>query len=199
MHGTLFYRVASMTFPLYLLATARGSSMRWPATTAALVYSAVRILMGWILPLWSAEPKLGPIWNAVDHMVAMPFPLLLVVPAFAIDLLMHRMGKESSGIRDWATAPLYGLAFLAALFVAQWSFAYFLMSPAARNWFFFVGRDLSYGVPHSSNLFNSRFPVFPQDAGYVAFAGGLSLALVYATLSARVGLAWGRWMSRVLR
>jgi hypothetical protein len=164
MHDTLLYRVAAMTFPLFLLAAARGSTMRWPATTASLVYMGVRILMGWILPLWGASPKLGPIYNPLTHMAAMQFPLLLVVPGLAIDLLMQRLGKEGSPGRDWATAPLYGAVFVLALVVVQWPFASFLMSPIARNWVFFVGRDLSYAV-----------------------------------LSARVGLAWGRWMKQVRR
>jgi len=199
MHGTQLYRVAAMTFPLMLLASARGSTMRWPATTASLVYMGVRILMGWILPLWSAQPKLGPIYNPVDHMAAMQFPLLLVVPGLAIDLLMQRLGKDGSPRRDWATAPLYGLVFLVAFLAVQWPFANFLMSPAAHNWLFFVGRDMAYAVPRTSRMWNNLFFKNPADATPLLVAKGLLIGIVYATLSSRVGLAWGRWMGRVQR
>ena len=199
MHDTLLYRVAAMTFPLFLLAAARGSTMRWPATTASLVYMGVRILMGWILPLWSASPKLGPIYNPLTHMAAMQFPLLLVVPGIAIDLLVQRLGKDGSPRRDWATAPLYGAAFVLALVVVQWPFASFLMSPAAHNWLFFVGRDMSYGVPPTSRLWTNQFFRNSAEATSFLVAKGLLVALVYAALSARLGLAWGRWMKQVRR
>jgi hypothetical protein len=199
MHDTLLYRVAAIMFPLLLLASARGSTMRWPATTASLVYMGVRIVMGWILPLWSAEPKLGPIYNPIDHMAAMQFPLLLVVPGVAIDLLMQRLGKDGSARRDWATAPLYGAVFVAALLIVQWPFASFLLSPAARNWFFFVGRDMSYGVPPTSRLWNNQFIRNPAEATTAMVAKGLCFALIFATLSSRLGLAWGRWMKQVRR
>ena len=199
MHHTLLYRVAAMLFPLLLLAAARGSTMRWPATTASLVYMGVRVLMGWILPLWSAEPKLGPIYNPLEHMAAMQFPLLLVVPGLAIDLLMQRFGKDGSAKRDWATAPVYALAFLAALLVVQWPFANFLMSPAARNWVFFVGRDMSYAVPPTTRLWNHQFVSQPGEANALAFGKNLLLALAFGTVSARLGLSWGRWMKKVMR
>jgi hypothetical protein len=199
MHDSLVYRATAIMFPLLLLASARGSTMRWPATMASLVYMAVRIGMGWILPLWSAEPKLGPIYNPLDHMAAMQFPLLLAVPGIAIDLMMQRLGKDSSARRDWATAPLYGAAFVLALLVVQWPFASFLMSAAARNWVFFVGHDMSYGVPPTSRLWNNQFVQNPAEATAGLFAKGLVFAFLFATLSARLGLAWGRWMKQVRR
>jgi hypothetical protein len=199
MHGTQFYRVAGLVYPMLLLASARGSTIRWPATVAALVYMGVRMLMGWILPLWEAQPKLGPIYNPLEHMAAMQFPILLVIPGLAVDLLMHRLGKDGSGKRDWATAPLYGLVFLLALLVVQWPFANFLMSPAAKNWVFFVGRDLSYAVSPASRIWRSEFYRNPADGSATLFAQGLLLGVVYATFSARLGLAWGRWMGKVVR
>jgi hypothetical protein len=47
----------------------------------------------WMLGLFPATPKLAPIFNPVTHMVALPFPLLLVFPAMAIDLLLRRAGE----------------------------------------------------------------------------------------------------------
>src|SRR4029453_1837162 len=85
-----FYRISCGLYPLFLLAAARASKLRWPATTVALVYMLVIFTMLWILPLFPAEPMLGPIYNRVTHMVPPAFPLLLVIPAFAIDLLLRR-------------------------------------------------------------------------------------------------------------
>ena len=198
-HSTLFLRVAAMTYPLFLVAAARGSTMRWPATTASLVYMAVRIVMGWILPLWSAAPKLGPIYNPVDHMVAMEFPLLLVVPGLAIDLVMQRVGKEGRGARDWMLAPVLGALFVAMLAAAQWPFANFLNSPAARNWVFFADRNFPYSLPPTTSYFNYRFAHLPADAAPGGVARNALLAVVFAALSARAGLAWGGWMRRVQR
>ena len=70
------------------------------------------------------------------------FPLLLVVPALAIDLLMHRVrGRGLTGCsRSWRRS-CSSSSFLAV----QWPFADFLMSPWARNWFF-VSHRMDYGV-----------------------------------------------------
>src|SRR5262249_26252061 len=37
-HSATFYKVSCGTYPLYLLAVARASKLRWPATTMAAVY-----------------------------------------------------------------------------------------------------------------------------------------------------------------
>lgn len=198
-HSTIFLRVAGLTFPVLLVGLARGSTRRWPATTAALVYMAVRIVMGWILPLFPAQPKLGPIYNPVDHMVAMEFPLLLVAPAIAVDLLMRRLDGDATPGRDWMAAPLYGAAFLAALVAAQWPFADFLMSSASRNWVFFTHRNFSYGLPHFTAYYQWRFYRLPPGTTAILIVWQVALALLFATLSARAGLAWGRWMRKVVR
>ena len=198
-HAATFYRVSALAYPIVLVGAARASTMRrWPATSIAVVYMLSRMIPGWILPLFAAEPKLGPIYGSIDHMVPMQFPLLLVVPAVAIDLLMQRTAKaESSSARDWALAPAYGLAFVAAFFAAQWPFADFLHSPAARNWVF-VTNECGYMVPAASRAREFRY-YEPQTLATPALWAGLAIAVLYATISARAGLAWGRWMRRVRR
>jgi len=197
-HGPDFYRVSALAYPVVLVATARASTMRWAATGIALVYMASRIIPGWLLPLFPAEPKLGPIYGTVDHMIPMQFPLLLVAPAIVIDLLMHRNGKDAeSARRDWVRAPIIGLAFLAAFFIAQWPFADFLHSPAARTWIFFTD-EFAYMLPTGSNARAYRYyGAHSLTSG--ALWAGLAIALVYAIVSARAGLAWGRWMRLVRR
>ena len=49
------------------------------------------MLMLLVLPLFPAQPLLGPIYVQVDRFMPPDFPLLLVVPALAIDLLMRRV------------------------------------------------------------------------------------------------------------
>ena len=197
-HGPDFYRVSALAYPLVLVATARASTMRWAATAIALVYMASRIIPGWVLPLFPAEPKLGPIYSPVDHMIPMQFPLLLVAPAVVIDVLMQRTGKDaSSSRRDWLIAPAFGLAFLATFFVVQWPFADFLHSPAARNWIFFAD-EFAYMLPARSNVREYRY-YGPHSLTSAALWTGLGVALVYAIVSARAGLAWGRWMRSVRR
>ena len=198
-HGSQFYRVSAMAFPVVLVALSRASNMKWSATWAALAYMAVRIVMGWILPLFPATPKLGPIFNPMTHMAAMEFPLLLVGPAMAIDVLSRRFGKSASPARDWITAPLFGAAFVLALLVVQWPFADFLHSSLARNWFFFTDRNFTYNSRPQGLYMSYKYFTRDADPSVGAFAIGILVAMVYASITSRVGLAWGRWMSKVQR
>ena len=96
------------------------------------VYSAFVLLMSWILPLFPAQPKLGPVYHQVTQFTPPEFPLLLIVPALALDLLWQRTGDWGG----WRQSLVSGAVFLAVFAAVQWPFADFLMSPAARNWFF---------------------------------------------------------------
>src|SRR5262249_35719638 len=90
MHRSLFYEVTAGAVVLFLVGPARPSVWRWPATIIALVYSAVTMVMILVLPLFSAQPLLGPIFVQVDRFVPPDFPVLIIVPALCIDLLMQR-------------------------------------------------------------------------------------------------------------
>ena len=189
-HASLFYRISCGLFPLFLLAAARASKLRWPATTVALVYMLVICTMLWILPLFRAEPMLGPIYNRVTHMVPPAFPLLLVIPAFAIDLLLRR----ATGWSDWALAAAVGVVFFTLFLAAQFLFSEFLLSPLSRNWFF--GGDRIWSYDARPGPWRYQFWNLSQDPLSLR---GLGMALVLAFLSARLGLAWGSWMARVKR
>src|ERR1700728_2711129 len=93
----------------------------------------------WVLALVPAEPKLGPVYQKITHLVPTDFPLLLIVPAIVSDLVRRRVG----GWSRWAQASVLGAAFLVSFFAVQWPFANFLMSPASRNWIFATG-DFPY-------------------------------------------------------
>jgi len=198
-HGSRFYKAAAITYPLYLLALARGSKLRWPATTVAAIYMVFTMLMTWILPLFPAEPKLAPIYNPVDHMTSIPFPLLLVVPAVGIDLTMGWLGRRPGWFRDTALALVIAVVFMALFVPTQWWFSKFMLTPAADNWFFAAGHWLPYterkgpwlhefwGLDMESRFYN---PLTTERV----FAAAL-----WAFISARIGLGLGTWMSRVRR
>jgi hypothetical protein len=93
-HSSMFYRVMCMFAPIVLAGVARASGKRWAATTVAGVYGLFWAGMGWILPLFPAEPKLGPVYHQVTQFVPPSFPILLFVPAFFLDLFWNRTREE---------------------------------------------------------------------------------------------------------
>ena len=195
-HGSAFYRTTALLFPFMLAGVARGAPVKWPATTAAAAYMGVMLLTMWVLQLIPAEPKLAPIYNRVDHMVPLAFPLLLIAPALAFDWLEARM----KGRNDWLIAALFGVAFVIAMILVHWPFADFMLSPNARNYVFAADK-----WPYMYKADQWRYQYWTldlDDAGrwsFLKFAIGVLPAVVLATLSARVGLAWGNFTSRVLR
>jgi len=191
MHSGSFYTALSMTLPIVLVGTAVAGRSRWPATTAAAIYMLVLGGTSWLLMLFPAVPKLGPIYRDITHYIPLDFPLLLIVPAFAIDLVWRRA-------RDWrplsASAALGG-AFLVTLLAVQWPLASFMMTHG-RNWFFHID-NFVYWMPVTSeaNAYRFRLPT----PGSRPFVADLVTALLYATLASWVGLLRGHWMTRVRR
>ena len=100
MHTAMFYRVLCLGVPCILVALAVGSGFRWGATVVTSIYMSIRVAQLWILPLFAADPKLGPVYTRVTHMVPMSFPLLLIGPALVIDFLVNRMKSATSGWRQ---------------------------------------------------------------------------------------------------
>lgn len=192
--GSFFYQAACAIYPIYLVAAARAARVRWAATGAAAVYMAILLAMIWILPLFRAQPLLAPIYNPVDRMVPPGFPLLLIVPGIAIDLIMRAWKKPAGFWRDSLLAVFLGTAFLATLLTAQYYFSRFLISPAADNWFFAGNQWLPYFIRPGEWRFRYWDP--EKDALTVA---GLAIALTLGILKARIALAAGSWMSKVQR
>jgi hypothetical protein len=193
-HGSFFYQVSAAIYPLYLVIAARASKVRWGATGAALVYMTLVGAMVWLLPLFRAQPKLAPIYNLVDHMVPPNFPLLLVAPGFAIDLIMQRFKAGRGFWKDTLLATLLGAAFVAAFLGAQYYFSSLLISPAADNWFFAGNRWWPYFIKISD--FRFRFWNEAKDPLTIA---GLLLAFGLAAVKSRIALAVGNWMCKVQR
>ena len=192
MHNSRFYFTVSTSFPLLLVLTTRVSRSRWAATIIASIYMAAFLFGEWILPLFPAEPKLGPVYQHITHFMPLGFPLLLIVPAFAIDLL-HRFLGDRWG--NWISIAPAGFVYLAAIVAAQWTFSYFLLSPAAR--------DRVFGMAYFA--FNDRATVlfdpyfFFNEATLGVFAYGMILALATAIVSSGAGMAIGNWMRQIKR
>lgn len=192
--GTFFYQASCAIYPLYLVAAARAAKVKWAATGAAAVYMGIMLAMIWVLPLFRAQPLLAPIYNPVDRMVPPSFPLLLIIPGVAIDLVMRRWGKSQGFWRDWGLAGVLGAVFLATFLVTQYSFSHFLISPAADNWFFAGNRWVPYFVKPG----DWRFRFWDQEKDALTFAG-LTGALMLGIFKTRIALAAGAWMAKVQR
>jgi len=191
MHNGIFYRTLSRPLPILMVAVAVAGRSRWPATTAAVIYMAVMAGTSWVLMLFPATPKLGPIYQDITHYVPLDFPLLLVAPALALDLTWRRVRD-----RPWWLASLaLGTAFLVALVAAQWPFADFLYR-YGKNWFFHID-NFVYWRPKETEyrayIFRPPLPGQPPQATLMAWA------LLYAILASAIGRVWGRWMTRVQR
>ncbi|GAA4092434.1 hypothetical protein [Mucilaginibacter panaciglaebae] len=192
MHKVLFYQVASALFPLFLVAISRASTSKWGATRMAAVYMILMALLVWVLPLFHAEPKLGPVYYHFNNYQAFHFPLLLIFPALMIDLINHRLQGQKPIIKALAL----GVTFTLILLTVQWPFGDFLASPYSRNWFFgtnswYFGSDPNYEYRYTIAPWNN-------DTGVVLIKG-LAIAMVFGVLSAWLGLTWGRWMKSIKR
>ncbi|HTM51139.1 MAG TPA: hypothetical protein VL285_20730 [Bryobacteraceae bacterium] len=190
MHSGLSYRVACTTFPFLLAGFGAASRQRWASTKLAGMYMLFCLAALWILPLFPAEPKLGPVYHKVTHFIPAPFPLLLIVPAFFLDLVR----QEMKGRDVWLQAFAAGSAFLASFLAVQWPFADFMLSPAARNWFF-GAHYIDFLTRPTSPI--ARYQFLDMDRG--DFWTNLALALFFAILTTRLGIGWGESMRRVRR
>lgn len=189
MHSARFYRFTAIAMPLILVATARPSRLRWPATTTTAVYMAIVVVLMATLQLFPATAKLAPIHNAVTHMVPPPFPILVIVPALAIDLIMRRMKTN-----DWILAVGIGTAFVALMLATHWWWADFLLSPIPRSsllapdkWDYYI------------RLGEWRYQYWDTEASAGLFWQRMAIAVATAIVSARMGLWIGSGMARVQR
>lgn len=192
MHSAIFYRVLALAMPPVLVGIARASGYRWAATKVAGIYFGLWLLALWLVPLVPAEPKLGPVYTRVTHLVPLRFPILLVAGAAALDFLLDRL----AGKNKWFQAAAGGGGFLLAMIAVQWPMGDFLISRYAENWAFGTAY-YGYMLPPSEYHAVHEFQAY--EATRAEFWKGLGYALVAAILMTRIGLAWGEWMRRVKR
>jgi hypothetical protein len=180
-----------LAYPMALVMMARASKLRWAATLTAGIFTAIMLALMWIVPLFPATPKLGPIYQPITHMVAMAFPVLVVVPAVGVDWAMHRFQ-----LRPLLLAPILSAIFLVMFIAVQWPFASFLMSPLARNWVFNAD-NFVYWLSPAGVQWSRTFQ--PDEPGSPPFHLLMTIAFLLGTFSSYVGLWFGQWMAKVRR
>lgn len=191
LHASRAYIALAIATPLYFAAIHICSRHRWAATWMTMIYTVLTIGLILILPLFPASPKLGPVFQNVTRMVPPKFPLLLIVPAIAFDLLMSRAERW----KPWLLPPVAGPLFVVTLVAVQWPFASFLMTKAAANRFF-GNIYFRYSEAPWSNDVLRRFT--DPEHGLV-LVKGLLLATFCAVISTWLGIALGNWMRKIKR
>lgn len=192
LHSAIAYVVISIGLLLLLESLARASGHRWARTIISGSYFLFVLLMLWILPLFPAQPKLGPVYQNITHMVPLPFPVLIVVPAFLLDLIWPML-KDAP---KWKQALVGGVTFMAVLIVVQWPFTSFLMSKAARNWAL-APSDFPYFAPPTSPTVRHVFIHWEETP--VEFWSLIGLAFVISVVSMRIGITYGNWLAKIRR
>ncbi len=201
MHRASFYQVASLVFPIFLVAFSKASKSKWGATYAAIVYSVFLLLMGWILPLFPATPRLGPVLNPITHFQPFEFPLLIIVPAILIDLITKKFSEaplflsKSKLLSFVFLSTCYGSLFLISLLLIQWPFANVLMA-SKGHWFFATSRWYFGSEPTWE--FRYAFADWMVSSGWDLVAG-LGIAFGLALISSAIGITWGNWMKKIVR
>jgi hypothetical protein len=194
LHSARFYEITAAVFPFALTAMARAIKLRWAATTAAGFFTAIMLLLMWIIQLFPATPKLGPIYQHVTHMVSLSFPLLIIVPAIGIDLVLQRLDGRAGTL---VLAAVAGMVFVALFVAAEWPFATFLVTnPVASGALFNAGNFVYFETPAHTAMAH-RF--IPRGPGALPLPVSLLVAMGIATLSSALGLSRGQWMRNVRR
>jgi hypothetical protein len=191
LHSSQPYLVLSIFAPVMLTVASRATGARFAATACAGIYTFIYLAFMLILPLFPAQPKLGPVYQPVTHFIPLGFPVLLLAPALALDLLWQRTKEWPL----WKLAGVSGLVFLGVLMAVEWPFANFLMSPPARNRFFGSGY-FWYGLPPTSHLARN---IFWTRETSEHFWISLALALFFCCLSSRFALSRGESLRTIKR
>jgi len=191
LHRASCYIALAIALPVIFALFSQSARYRWAATVTAAVYMAFIIGEILILPLFPAQPKLGPVFYPVTHFVPAEFPKLIIFPALALDLLWTR----TKSWKLWQIAIVSGIVFTAVMVAVEWPFGNFLMSHASQNRFFgtmyfdYNARPTSYGFRR----------LFFQPQYGIELARGLFIAVLCGIASTWVGLAFGKWMRGVQR
>ena len=191
LHRVIAYVCLAIAVPVVMATISQASRSRWAATTISAIYAGSVIAYILIFPLFPAQPKLGPVFYPVTHLVPPKFPILLIIPAFALDLLWQR----SKAWKLWQIALASGFIFVAVIFLVEWPFANFLLSHASENRFF---GTMYFDFNSRPENYDRLRRFFKPDSGTTLWLG-LLRASIYASISTWVGLLFGRWMRGVQR
>ena len=190
-HIGFFYMVSMFAYPMAIVMMAKSSKLRWGGTLTAAIFMGLMLSLMWIIQLFPATPKLGPIYQPVTRMVGLAFPVLVVVPALGVDVILQRVRA-----RPILLAAIISAVFLALFLAVQWPFASFLMTPAARN-AFFNADNFVYWLPPAGVEWSRTF--VQDDPGAAPFSVQLGFAFLLGTFSSWLGLWFGTWMTKVRR
>jgi hypothetical protein len=191
LHSAIAYITMAIALPLAFAMLSQASRYKWAATATAAVYMFFAIAEILILPLFPAQPKLGPVFNPITHLIPAKFPILIFVPALALDLLW----QKTSTWKPWKVALVSGFLFVAVLVIVEWPFANFLLSKASENRFF---GTIYFDYNSRPEGFDRLRRFFHPDNGAVLYFG-LFRAAIYGSISTWIGLSFGRWMRSVQR
>jgi hypothetical protein len=148
--------------------------------------------MGWVflfLP-FVLTSRLGMTW--VTGFLLALLPLFLV-----LDLGLNALfQQERKPWNKWLLATFAGLTFLAVLIIVEWPFATFLMSQAARNWFFAPYDFPYFALPTSPTV---RHLFVHWEGSPLEFWRNIALAFAISVVSTRIGITFGNWLRRVRR
>jgi hypothetical protein len=194
-HTGTFFLASAILYPAFLTAAARYAPAPGAATRIALVYLGLAGAMVWILPLFPAEPKLAPVYHRVTHMTPPAFPLMLVAPALALDVLYHFTRSHSGRAMVLVRIGGAALLFVAVFVPAQWYFAEFLVSPAADNPFF-AGHGRFLGYMARRTEWRELFWRVDRDPVTALVLGKM---LLITLASCAFGHSVGAWFQRVRR
>jgi hypothetical protein len=188
LHRADAYRSIALVAPLVLFSFARVTGRRWGASIVATTYTVFMIAMLWLFPLFPAEPKLGPVYQHITHFIPEEFPMLIVFPAIACDLVLSRTEHWPRYKRALVIGPL----FLVVLVAVEWPFSQFLMTPASRNWIFGTHYHPYFMRPEWSTTRNVFLPE-------TALVKGLLEAAVAATFTSYLAMLVGDGLRKVKR
>ena len=135
LHSAISYVVIGTGLLLLVESIARASAYRWARTIITGTYTLFALLMMWILPLFPAQPKLGPVYQSITHMVPLPFPVLIVVPAFVLDLLWPMLQEP----KEWTGLSRAVMGILAVVLAGPFILLNFLLDtltarPKSESW-----------------------------------------------------------------
>jgi hypothetical protein len=191
LHSVMAYTAMGIALPLVFAMLSQASRYKWAATSTAVVYMTIAIAEILIFPLFPAQPKLGPVFNPITNLVPAKFPILIFVPALALDLLW----QKTDAWKPWKVALASGFLFITVLTIVEWPFASFLLSKASENRFF---GTIYFDYTSRPNGYDRLRLFFNPDHGAILYMG-LLRAAIYASISAWIGLTFGRWMRSVQR
>lgn len=191
LHSVAAYVWMGVALPVAFAVLSQASRYKWAATSTAAVYMVFAIGEILIMPLVPAQPKLGPVFNPVTHLIPAKFPILIIVPALALDILWQR----TRAWKPWKIALVSGFLFVAVLTIVEWPFANFLLSKASENRFF---GTMYFDYNSRPDGYDRLRQFFHPDHGITLY-WGLLRAAIYASISTWIGLSFGRWMRSVQR